>query len=251
MRWLAVLILMVSTAAHARIFNYKDAAVAPFIRGTAGMAQLNQDAFANEPGSGTSVSGASKYNYGAELGFAFAIGANARMRIGAEIFNDAPVNGSGTDSSGTQRYTLNSTVFVFNPNVTLEYDYKTHGNTRFFAFGGAGYAMISAANKYTMTAAGTTALGTGDFTESMSANDISYQAGWGLETLFTDNVTFMFDVGYRYLPVKNLSYSSDTPNFMGAQTKGSPVLNQDGSKRTLNLSGPVVAAGFRFYLNFL
>ena len=251
MRCLAVLVLMASTAAQARIFSYKDASVAPFVRGTAGMAQLNQDLFANEPGSGTSVTGTSKYNYGAELGFAFAIGDKAHFLIGAEIFNDSPVNGTGADASGTQRYTLNSTVFVFNPNVKLEYDYKTTGNTRFYAFGGAGYSMISAANKYTMTAAGTSALGTGDFTESMSANDISYDAGWGLETLFTDNVTFMLDVGYRYLPVKNLTYSSDVTNFMGSQTKGSSVLNQDGSKRTLNLSGPVIGVSFRFYLNFL
>jgi hypothetical protein len=248
---LALGLFLLPAISQARVFNYKDAEVAAYVRGTGGLSQLDQDSFANADGAGTSVSASSKYNYGAEVGFALGLSPNLHLRIGAEIINENPVNDNGVDSSGTSRYSLNSTVLVFNPNLAFEYVYSTKGNTRFYGVLGAGYANVNVTNTYTMTAAGTTALGVGDFKESMGANVLSGQVGVGLETLFTDNVTFMTDMGYRYMPVRQLNYTSGDTGFLGAVNKGDVVLNSDGSKRTLNLSGLIIGASFRFYLNFL
>jgi hypothetical protein len=252
-RWLAaILIFAASGAAEARVFNYKDAPVAAYVRGTGGFSQLAQDTFANEEGAGTSVETSTKYNYGAELGFAFALGATTHLRVGAEIIQENPVNDKGNDKNGIERYTLNSTVFIFNPNIALEHVWSTNGPLRYYWVLGAGYANVTAANDYKLTDAGTSNLGgVTDFKESMSAYALSGQFAMGLETLFTDNVTVMVDAGYRYLPVRELKYSSDVTNFMGAQKKGDPVLNADGSKRTMNLGGLFVGLAFRFYLNFM
>jgi hypothetical protein len=240
-----------ASPAGARVFSYKDSALAAYVRGTGGFSQLTQDAFANESGAGTSVNGSSKYNYGAEVGFAMNLEANTHLRIGAELIRQMPVNGEGSDSSGTSRYTLNSTVFVFNPNIAIEHVYSVKGILRYYLAVGVGYANVTVVNDYKMTAAGTSALGVSDFKETMEANVLSSQASVGLETLFTDNVTFMADFGYRYLPVKGLKYKNEMTNFTGAVHKGDDVLNADGSKRNLNLGGLFGGVSFRFYLNFL
>lgn len=238
-------------SAQARVFNYKDATVAAYVRGTGGLSLLDQDAFANEAGAGTALTGASKYNYGAELGFALAIGANTHLKFGAEMIQENPVNGSGADSSGVKRYDITSSVFVFNPNVALEHVWSSSGSIRYYFSLGAGYAMVTASNAYKMTDAGVAALGVGDFKENMSATALSGQASFGLETLFLDNVTLLADAGYRYLPVRQMKYTGDVKNFTGTFAKGDIVTNSDGSKRTLDLGGLFLGVTFRFYLNFM
>jgi hypothetical protein len=231
------------------VFNYKDAAVAAYVRGTAGFSQLDQDTFANEAGPGITVDGSTKYNYGAELGFAFSLGPMTHLRIGAEVIQENPVNGTGSDSSGIAEYKLSSTVFIFNPNVAIEHVWSSSGVMRYYFVLGAGYANVTAANDYKKTPAST--LDEADFKESLVANTLSGQFALGLETLFTDNVTFMADAGYRYLPVRSLKYAGDVTNFTGTHAKGDDVLNADKSKRTLDLGGIFVGVAFRFYLNFL
>src|ERR1035437_2562888 len=124
--WLAIGSLLVSvSAAEARVFSYKDSELAAYVRGTGGLSQLAQDNFANESGAGTSVSGSSKYNYGAEVGFALGLGPNTHLRMGAEIIQENPVNGDGLDAAGNKQYALSSSVFIFNPNVAIEHVYST------------------------------------------------------------------------------------------------------------------------------
>lgn len=248
---LLALLLVGGYSAQARVFSYKDATVAAYVRGTGGLSLLDQDSFANEAGAGTTLNGASKYNYGAELGVALAMGANTHLRFGAEMIQESPVNGSGADSSGVKRYDITSSVFVFNPNVAVEHVWSSSGNVRYYFSLGAGYAMVSASNDYKMTGAGVSALGVSDFKENMAATALSGQASLGLETLFLDNVTLLADVGYRYLPVRQMKYTGDVKNFAGTFAKGDTVTNSDGSKRTLNLGGIFLGVTFRFYLNFM
>jgi hypothetical protein len=248
------ILMGLSINSEARVFSYKDSGLAAFVRGTGGLSVLNQDAFGNSSGAGTTVDGKSRYNYGGEVGFMLGLTSSFHVRFGAEVFQNHPVVGDGVDSSGTTRFTLNSSVFVFNPNIAFEYVYKTTGNLRFFGEVGGGYANVTVVNDYKMTSAGTTALGVGDFKETMDTNVISGFLGMGLETLFTDNVTFIIDVGYRYLYAKALKYKADTKNILSPTTgvhKGDPVVNQDGSNRKMNLGGPYGGIAFRFYLNFL
>ena len=251
-RWLVPLVLM-SGVCHARVFNWTDSNFAPYVRGSAGYMNLDQDAFANSSGEGTTMAGKSNYDYGGEIGFMFGLSPKLHVRLGAEVLDAHPVNTTGMNSSGTSLFTLNSSVFVFNPNLTIEYVFKASGNVRFFAELGAGYATIQGTNVYSMTSAGTAAYGVPNYTESMTTTTISGQAGAAMEALFTDRVTFILDLGYRYLPVDSLKYSSAVNSIVtpSGATKGSPVLNEDGSQRRFNLSGPYGGAAFRFYLNFL
>lgn len=251
MRFIYALVLL-PCLAQARVFDYKDSGIAPYIRGTGGLSQLNQDAFANSSGNST-VNGSSKYNYGAEIGLMLGLSQDVHFRLGAEIIQESPVNGQGVDSSGSALYTINSTVFIFNPNAALEFVLNKKGNTRFYFQLGAGYANVAVTNAYTMTSAGQTALGVGSFTENLYANTISGNAGFGMETLFTDNVTFLADLDYRYLPVTSLKYKSGVTNIVSPSgvSAGAPVVNGDGSARKLNLSGIYAGVAFRFYLKFL
>ena len=253
MRWgWWLLCLTFPLAAHPRVFNYKDASTAAYIRATGGYSALSQDPFANSSGAGTTISGTTQYNYGGEVGFMLGLSSNLHLRLGAEFLQENPVVADGLNSAGVSRFSLNSSVFIFNPNVTFEYVYSVHGNIRFFAELGAGYANVTVVNDYKMTPAGTTTFGVSDYKETMDTNTLSGIAGVGLETLFTDNVTLLADFGYRYLPVNNLKYKADvsTINNPSSVHKGDPVLNADGSKRNLNLGGLFGGVALRFYLNF-
>lgn len=68
--------------------------------------------------------------------------------------------------------------------------------------------------------------------------------------LFTDNVTFHADIGYRYLEFEGLKYNSTVTNFLGSVSKGQTASNHSGGHRKLSLSGPFVGIGFRFYLSY-
>jgi hypothetical protein len=249
--WLA---LAVGVSAEARVFNYKDSTVAPYLRVTGGLSSLGQSAFKDSSGTGTSVDGTSKYSYGGELGLVLAITPSFHMRFGAELMQSRPVTyAPGSSSSGTELFRLDSTMSVFNPNVTFEGVFKSTGATRYFGMAGVGLASLTLENKYAMTSAGTSALGVSDFDEKMTGSAVESHLGVGFETLFTDNATFSMDLGYRYLIVKSLKYKSDVNNIVSPSGvhAGDPVLNSDGSARKLNLSGVNIGVSFRFYLNFI
>lgn len=255
MRVIFVFALLLPFASEARVFSYGDStSLGAFIRGTGGLVSVNQDAFAHSSGAGTTLTGASSLDYGGEFGFIFGLSKNFHLRFGAEILQPASVNSTGTSPAAVERFTLNSSIFVFNPNLVLEAVYSEIASMRFFMQAGVGYAMMNIANDYKMTAAGTAQLGgVTDYKETMSGSGISGIFGFGLEAPFTDNVTFMVDFGYRYMPVSSFKYTGDFNTILkpaGAH-KGDDVLNQDGSKRAVNMSGVFGGLGFRFYFNYL
>ncbi len=251
---IGLLLFLFSTSAHARVFNYKDATLAAFLRGTGGFSQLNQDAFAGSVGN-AEVKDTTNFDYSGELGAVIAMSPVWHLRIGAEVIQHRPVSESkGLDTSGNELFKLTSSVFVFNPQVTFEYVYGAGTSVRYYAAAGFGMANVTVVNTYTMTTAGTSAFGVGNFDEKMESNTYSGHIETGLETVFTDNVTFMTDVGYRYLQVAKMKYKGDATTIQSPTTgvaKGDTVTNPDGSTRTLNLSGLFVGVAFRFYLNFL
>jgi len=248
-----VFILACCGNASARVFSYQDAILAPYVRGSAGLSRLKQDAFANSNGD-TAVDGSSRYQYGGELGLMVALSTQLHLRVGAEILRHSSVRAAtGANDQGDRLYTLDSTVLVFNPNAVVEYVNSGKGNLRYFAELGVGMANVAVVNTYRMTSAGASALHVTDFDEKMDANVLSGVAGLGLEVLFTDNVTFLTDFGYRYLRVNNLKHKGGVKNIVepSGVKAGEPATNMDGSKRALDLGGVFVGAAFRFYLNFL
>src|SRR4051812_16800633 len=80
-----------SGPANARVFSYKDAGVAAFIRGTGGLSQLNQDAFAHSSG-GAKIDNTTNYDYSGELGVVIGITPVFHLRLGAEVIQHRPVS---------------------------------------------------------------------------------------------------------------------------------------------------------------
>lgn len=239
-----------ATAAQARVFSFQDANLAPYLRTTGALSHLGKAAFSSSSGTDTVLSGESAYAYSGELGFLFGLGDSVKVRLGAEMIEHKPVDAKGLNPSGAERFKLASSVTVFNPNVSLEFIYKTSANVRFYFLLGGGYADVTVDNIYTMS---NNDLGVGNFSEKLSGTTYSGHAGIGAETLFVDNVTFSIDLGYRYLPVRSLSYKAAVNNIVSPSgvAQGAEALNHDGNPRTFDLSGISAAVALRFYLHFL
>lgn len=255
MRFRALLLIYIgslaaSPGAHARVFDYKSSGVAAYFRGTGGLTNLNKDAFDKADGAGTKVSGSSMLAYGGEIGAMLNFGPNFHMRLGLEVMQPAGLSGAtGSSPSGIERFKLDSSVFVFNPNVTFEYIYMNKGGLRFYSAAGVGYADVSVENKYTKSP--TSDLSVASYNEKLGGTSLSGVFLMGMETLFVDNVTFALDAGYRYMPISSLQYKNDVTGFNGSAAKGADALDINGKKRSLDLGGFIVGASFRFYFNFL
>ena len=250
---LLLLILFVSYSAQARVFDFSTATVAPYFRGTGGMNPLGQDAFIHGSGVGTSIKSKSNYNFSGELGFSFNLNDRLNLRLGAELISAIPVsNAKGVNStSGAERFSLNSNVTAFNPNVAIEVLNLYTPTFRFFSTVGLGYATADLNNSYTMTATGTSELGVASFDEKATGSSISYSGGAGFETLFADNVTMSMELGYRHLQFQKLTHTGAVKTIaQGNVEKGDAVKNPDGSARRIDLGGAYVGITFRFYMNF-
>lgn len=248
--WLA----LSSAVSQARVFNFKDSGLGVFLRGTGGLSSVSDEPFGKSSGVDTSMDDESKYQYGGELGAVFGIGDSVNLRIGAEVMRHHPVKGSGRNPSDQERFELESSTFVFNPNLALEFLFKQSQATRMYVQLGVGYAMVDVENRYDMTSTGTAELGgIDDFNEKMSGVAPSYLLGVGMETQALDNVTLSLEGGYRYIKVSELKYTGDVNNIVSpaGAAKDAPALNHDGSQRELDLGGFFVGAALRFYLHFL
>lgn len=246
------LLVILPLTAQARVFSFKDSNLAAYLRGTGGFSEVEQDPFIHSSGVGTSVEAKTDYSYSGEIGMLFGMGESVRVRLGVELIQHFPIkDATGTNASGTERFQLESSTTVFNPNVAFEMTYAAAGNTRYFFELGAGYADVTVENRYTMAA--TSDLGIGDYNEKLTALGYSGTFAFGLETLFVDNTTFSLVAGYRYLPVPELKYKGDaiTAQSPSGVAKGDVAKNHDGSNRSLDLSGIFVGLSLRFYLNFL
>lgn len=253
MRSKALLLIYIgclSLSAQARVFDFKNAGLAAYIRGTGGLTNLDKDSFDKASGAGTKVSGSSAYAYGGEIGAMLGFGEHFHMRLGLEVMQPSGLSkAKGTSASGVERFSLDSSVFVFNPNVTFEYIYQVEGSWRFFGALGVGYADVTVENKYNMSASSD--LSTASYSEKLGGKGMSGLAAMGVETLFLDNVTFAMDLGYRYMPVSSLTYKADVVGFNGTFAKGDSAVDSAGKKRAVDLSGVIIGASFRFYFNFL
>ena len=247
-----VLVSLASATSEARVFSYKERWFAPFVRGSMGYSRVNDSAFADSSGYNTSTSGGVDWNYGGEFGFAIGLTDSLFMRVGAEVLNMKDGDAKGKSAAGVDWMTIDSSVFVFNPNVGFDYYYSQIGNVRFFGSASVGMATITLENRYDLTSAGSTANGNQpDFIEKAEAQTYSGTASMGLEALFTDNVTVLFDAGYRYLPVKEFKLKGNVDSFGNpTAAKGDVLLNNDGTRRSLDLGGFYTSLTFRFYLNF-
>ena len=241
--------LLVSSHTHGRVFSFESENLATYLRGTAGLSAVDNTAFAASSGSGTSFTDQVKYNFSGELGFIFTH-SGVSLRLGVEGLIPKEVEAaSGTNSGGTELLTVTSENLGVIPIANLEVAFYELGSTRLSAGGGVGYVTLSSKNTYTITTDGQSALGVTDYVEEVSGSTIGGQIFGMLESHFTDNVTVTAEVGYRYYKVSELTHDTDVTTINGTFAKGATAVNNDGTKREIDLSGLFVGLGFRIYID--
>lgn len=253
-RWTMVSIFVLgsltwSAPSFARVFSFEKENLASYFRGSGGLSRVSSDAFSRSSGSDTKFSDEVSYGFGGEVGVMLSVKSLMSLRLGIELLQPNPLKEiKGKDAVGTELMSLTSRIFVVNPMATVDIYFFKHPTYRGFFFVGAGLAKVTLKNEYAFTAAST--YGVTDYTEKSEASLISAHTGVGIETLFVDNVTAAIEMGYRHMPVSDLKYSSDVTTISGPRTQGASLVNDDGNKRTLDLSSWFIGFSCRFYIDF-
>ncbi len=243
----ALLILFFATGnSQARVFDFKNSSFGGFVGGTYGPSQATDMAYAGSSGNNMVFDQTEQSNYSAEFGF-LASTKRFNLKLYAEyLFPRHLTNVTGSNAAGTGLYNLDTHVTTLIPTLALEFAVKSGNTWRLLVGGGYGYAMANLANKYTFTTAGQS-FGLSDFEEDATSNSSMYLGYTALEFQFSDIATMMLTAGYRYLKLSAFTSSAAVKGFNGNEAIGSILLNQDGSNRSVDLSGPYGGVSFRFY----
>lgn len=255
MRFLFILFIFLSFQAEARVFQFKSEGVAAYFAGGAGDATtVGTTPFSKISGSDTKYNSDAKpsYTQSFEFGFLMTVKESLTFKFGAELFK-VPTNSKviGYRADGvTKRFDLVSEVSVFNPHLTIEYNFSPAPQNRLFGFAGVGYGQLTSKHTYTFAPEGLTDFTnvTSDYASIIKANFINYQLGMGYETLFTDNVTFYSLFSYRFMDVLSASYSYDGESINGAAVSGASAIDNDSQALRLSMGGLYIGLGFRFYI---
>lgn len=242
--------ILSSLTTNARVFDFNEENLSTYLRVTGGLSNLGQAAFEDSSGTGTVFTDKVEFNYSGAFGFALGLGP-VNLRIGIEALLPQDLESAdGDNASDVQLLDLDSSGFAYVPNVAIEFVLFQEQTARFFGGISVGYATVKMTNKYSFTSDGTTAFGVADYSEVVQGNAIGGSVYGAIETLFTDNVTFNAEVGYRLYQFKDLEHGQATTTINGAVAEGDPVVNNDGTKRELDFKGLYAGVGFRFYIDF-
>jgi hypothetical protein len=253
MKLISVIIMMtvfISAIAEARVFDLKSASYGTYFGGTVGSSNLSQQAWDGSPGTTlvpTTTNDYVRLNYSGEFGFLMAV-PKVNLRFGIEYLQPQKLSDiQGKNASDQVDFVLVSNTRAIIPKMSVEFVvWKTNDSALIFG-GSAGYAMVTMENRYSMTAQGTTDFSVGDYTEKATGTATEGEGFLGYEFIFSDNVTIFANLGYRYLLVTSLKHQNAGPVIGGSVSKDSPVLNQNGEARKLNMSAGQAALQFRFY----
>lgn len=232
----------------ARQYDMRSDTFATYFGGSFGISNLSDYAFGRSGGTGVRTDQVVRSNYSGEFGVAFT-SENGGLRLGLEYLMGRALSGvKGADSAGTKLYELDSKVAALIPMVSGEAPVWRGLDTRVLLGGGLGYAYVSLDQDYKMTAAGTSALGVGDYAEKAATRVLTWKAYIAAETHFVDITTVTLEAGYRNIRVGSLQSTKATSAISGAQTEGSDLKNMDGTNRAFDLGGAYVSLFFRFHL---
>lgn len=248
---LIILIFAGISVAHAKVFDFKSKSVAPYFKASAGIPAGFDAAYSQSSGAQTQFAKSSTYLYGAEIGALMDLFKELTFRVGVEILSQkTPSNLEGVNSAGSNLLNLSSTLLIYSPVVGLEYNFYSKTQSRAFFSLTANYASASLDNAYTLTSAGMSQYGlSNNYTESSQSTAVGGKVGLGFESLISDMATLHIEAGYRYLPLSAWSYKNSGQGLQGNFTQGQSVTNNDGSSRSVNLSGLTLSVGLRFYID--
>jgi len=244
MMWRFLLLFLFTHPAHARVFDFEQYTVGTYFKGNYGLTGVGKDAYEHSSGTGNFFSDSPTFNWGGEAGLLLATGSQFGIRLGYELVSPQKQSGiSGTDSGGTQTLTLESSVIGKFPVAHIEMYLSNNSKTSHFILSaGGGYGTVDMKNSYSNAAFPS-------YTEKGTATTYMLEAATGFEFLFTDNITILADLGYRYVPKTNFKAQNTFTNAYGAViTKGDILRNADGSARQLDIGGAWIGLGFRFYI---
>jgi len=242
-------ILFAALSAEARVFNINNESFAAYIRGTYGP-KFENTLNSKSSGNDVTLNSEHDYNFSGEFGFIYA-SPYMNVRFGLEILKPTDIKDAmGKSSSEAELYSMTSEVSVLIPKFALEVNVYRWPVSRVYVSGGAGYANLAARNSYTMTAAGTAALGgLTEFYEDMRGGAMAYEGTVGYEHLLSDSTTFVLEGGYRSLVFDDIRHNRDVTGFQGAVVKTDRARNMDGSHRTLDLTNWFAGLALRFWIN--
>ena len=246
--WILLLFIQIPFMSHARVFNMSKETFASYLRGSYSTSSVTSTPFADATGAEESFDKEFGNSTSGEFGFVWT-SPKVSFRIGVEFLGPAGITTTATDASEQELYTLRSDFSAYAPKVGLELNLYKGPESRLFLLLAGGSATVTLSNKYTFAAAGTTQFGLADFTESSQATATLTEANLTYETLMTDTTTVSLELGFRQLSVEKLTHTEAYNSFNSqAIAKGDTVLNADGEARALDLGGPYVGIGFRFYI---
>lgn len=240
------ILIFSANAAEARVFNIARENIAPYFSFSGGGVQTATSALDGEAGANISYTGTVNYNYTAEIGAVYSHEA-VSLRFGFEVMKPFLLN--SVANNGTEDlYSAQSELVGYIPKVGLELTLNSTQTTRSLLTVYGGSASLSMKNAYVLTSAGQTAFpGLGNHTVDSKAAATLTGAALGVEGLFTDTTTLLFEFGYRKLEFDNFTYAGDITTFSGSKAAGSKVLKSSGDPRKLDFTGAYASIGFRFY----
>lgn len=253
---LLVAIWIWAAVAHARVFSFSDSWMVAYLRGTGGMSNISDDAYAHSTGSNTTFDREVEYNFSGEIGLSLLMGEKLSVRFGVEGLKGQEVKTRGTlitDPNDT--IDIESSVLAFSPVATIEYSYLNLGAMRLYGFAGLGYSTVTVTTEHTLSADSKTyyAHPANTYKETWEGDPtISYQLGTGFEYFTMDNVTISMDVGWRFFHVKEFSYKESATVIRGSTAvdvgRGDTVRDDGGHIIDLDMGGLFVGLMFKFYI---
>ncbi len=247
-----LLLFFTSYPSAGRVFDINTERLAAYFRGTGGLSAARQDAFALARGSSTHISEKeSKYNYSGELGMYLRLFPSVGIKMGVEVLKSENLSDiMGRTAAGDDLYTLNSESFLFVPQGHLEWAYKSTATMRFFIYIGSGVVDATIENDFQMTALGESTYAP-TYTEKLSGTGVATFGGFGLEALLADTTTVSIDIGYRLLKLNKFKHKGEITTIQGEFTKGSIAINDNLTRRQIDLSGFYLGLSFRFYVGIM
>lgn len=245
---IALLIFTIAVPTYARVFSITQASFATYFKGTAGISQLQKHPYEKTSGTQTLFSDDINSNFSGEFGIIFP-SKDYSLRLGLQLIRPySPSTLKGKDSSGTELLEVDTSVLGIFPMAHFEYYLARNNLGRVYFSVGGGYGRVSLTNDYTFTAAGDALYSPlTSFKERSSQYTYIVETSIGYEMSFIQAVTFSFDLGYRYSVARELKYNNAGTNFIGTHPEDAPVLNSDGTAKSLDLGGVFTGLSFRFY----
>lgn len=240
---LLLILIAIANVSEARVFSMGKESFAAYLLLSSGNSAIKDQAFVNES-TATAYSGEVKLNTGGEFGFSYITG-RAGWRFGFEILKPSVLTGVSATLGGTEIYQLKSDITCYAPKLGIELIVYQSQAMRLALLGYAGTASLTMKNDYSNLTISPNA----DF--SLESKSSANMAGGGFVTEYymMDTTTLLFELGYRDLKFKDITYSkSVTTGFNGAITAGDPVVDNTGTKREINFSGSYLSLGIRIWL---